>query len=160
MPVASHYFIVLCTIYIPMSKRENSTQNGPRAKRQRLPPGFRLARPVPSSSQESSSSSSSLFVTVSASARRRGNLTAGNRLLPSTIESSTPSSDSVSQPNDEEVPPADEAEAGELPAQDTETASKPKRKRFTKNVVRIISIFFQTDTNVFFSGPTHRMAPV
>ena len=142
-----------------MSKRQNSTQNGPQAKRQRLRPGFRFVRPVPADSQRSASSSS-LFVTVSASSRRRGNLTAENRVITSTLESSTPSSDSVSQPNDEEVPPADEAEAGELPAQDTETASKPKRKRFTKNVVRIISIFFQTDTNVFFSGPTHRMAPV
>jgi len=129
-----------------MSKRENSTENGPCAKRQRLPPGFRLARPVPSSSQQSSSSSSSLFVTVSA---RRGTLTAGNRLLSSTLEPSTPSSDSVSQPtldpqaagtNDEEVP--DEAEAGELLALDTETASKPKRKRFTKNSVRLILIIF------------------
>ena len=125
-----------------MSKRENSTPNRPRAKRQRLPPGFRLARPVPSSPQQSTSSSSSLFVTVSA---RRGALQAGNRLLPSALDPSTPSLDSVSQPtsdpqaagtHDEGAP--DEAEGGELPAPDTETASKPKRKRFTKNSVRII----------------------
>ena len=118
-----------------MSKRENSNQNGPQVKRQRLRPGFRFVRPTPFGSQQSASSSSSLFVTVSASSRRRGNLTAENRLITSTVEPSTPSSDSVST-SDLEV--LHEGEAGQGPPPDTGTALKTKRKRFTKNAVRFI----------------------
>ena len=128
-----------------MSKRQNSTQNGPQAKRQRLRPGFRFVCPVPADSQRSASSSS-LFVTVSASSRRRGNLTAENRVITSTLESSTPSSDSVLQsPSDPQLTENSdlgllhEEEAGQRPLPDTETVLKPKRKRFTKNAVRFIS---------------------
>ena len=123
-----------------MSKRANSTQNEPQAKRSRIRTGFRLARPVPSDSPPCSSSSSSLFVTV----HRRGNLTADNRLLPSTLEPSAPSASSVPQPpsdpqatdtNDQEVPSGSQVEVEQMPPPDTEAGSKPKRKRYTKNVV-------------------------
>jgi hypothetical protein len=127
-----------------MSKRANSSENEPRAKRSRLPAGFRLARSVPTGSQPSSSSNSSLFVTVSANSRRRGALTGESRLIPSTPQSSEPPSSSITQPPSDPQPAADDheehigtqVEAGEMPPPETEATAKPKRKRYTTNAVR------------------------
>lgn len=123
----------------PMSKRANSTQNKPQAKRSCIHTGFQLAHPVPS---DPPPSSSSLFITVSA--HRRGNLTADNRLIPSTLEPSAPSTSSVSQlpldpqaadTNGQEVPSGSQVEVEQMLPPDTEAASKPKRKRCTTNAV-------------------------
>lgn len=124
-----------------MTKRANSSQNGPQAKRTRLPPGFRLARPAPSSSQPTSSSNSSLFVTVSANSRRRGVLTGESRLIHSTPGFSEQTSGMVLDPHDDlEGQHHMLVDAGEMLEPETDT-TKPKRKRHTTNSVRNWLIF-------------------
>lgn len=145
LPEPISLFFLPCTLQFLMSKRANSSGNEPRAKRSRLPAGFRLARPVPADSQPSSSSNSSLFVTVSANSHRRGALTGESRFIASSRQSSEPSTSSTAQPPSDPQPAAlddleghsdTQVEAGEMPPPETEAAAKPKRKRYTTNAVR------------------------
>jgi hypothetical protein len=131
-----HYFFIhfsFVCFTVPMSKRANSSQNGPQAKRTRLPSGFRLARP-PLSSQPASSSNSSLFITVNANSHRRGTLTGESHLIPSTLGISEQPLGMVSDPQPAE---SDDLEGhGEMPVPEIDATAKPKRKRHTTNSVR------------------------
>ena len=115
-----------------MSKRVNHSNDKPPGKRQR---GFRLARSNP---ELSNSPNTSLFVTVNPHEEKKGTLKAHNRLL-SSIEPSAPSlspaAESGFEPRDDDIldssGPMEVMEATPPP----DIPSKPKRKRYTANVV-------------------------
>jgi hypothetical protein len=123
-----------------MSKRENHSNEKPPPKR---PRGFRLAR----SNFESSASlqvptSSSLFVTVNDD-ERGGKLFAQTRLLSRTVDSSAsplpPTDETGFEPQNE--PQNDVTMDSPFPMEETDPPPqldippKPKRKRYTTNVV-------------------------
>lgn len=118
-----------------MSKRVNHPNEKPPAKRAR---GFRLARSNPDAeATASSSSSSSLFVTVNPHDQHSGALRSQSRLLSRSLDSSAHSL----SPTPENEPQIDVTLDSSGPMEDIDPTHqqdiplKPKRKRFTTNVV-------------------------
>jgi hypothetical protein len=123
-----------------MSKRTNSSDEVPPAKRSRRPAGFRLTRTAPVPSQPSSSANSSLFVTITQPDKRRGILQAQNRVLPSThgrtsSSSSSPSPSEAQLPIEPIEPNTEIPDEPELIPQAQQQTVKPKRKRNMTNAV-------------------------
>jgi hypothetical protein len=115
-----------------MSKRVNPSNDKPPAKRIR---GFRLARTRSNLGPSTSSLSSSVFVTVNTGEQHSGTLKAQTWLLSRTFTPSlTPTPESASEPQNDDCLDS----CGEVPVEPTPQADippKPKRKRYTTNVV-------------------------
>jgi hypothetical protein len=119
-----------------MSKRVNHPNEKPPAKRAR---GFRLARSNSDleSTASSSASSSSLFVTVNPHDQHSGTLSVQSRLISRSLDSSAHSL----SPTPENEPQIDVTLDSSGPMEDIDPTHqqhippKPKRKRFTTNVV-------------------------
>jgi hypothetical protein len=139
------HFIPCLFDFIPstsMSKRPGSaTEANHPPKRARKPAGFRVARSTSVLQQApgpSSSSNSTLFITVN---KRRGNLKEGQtRVFSNTPE--PPAHSDLPEPavdiRHDDTLPLDEESPPVVESPD----SKPKRKRYTKNVVSYYSGFW------------------
>lgn len=118
-----------------MSKRTNPSNDAPQAKRSRKLAGFRLARQFlptsETSGSNSSSSKTSLFITVNQPDERRGALRAQTRLLSGTPEPLAQNSGNLQHGAEAEEGYAESQLEVERPEQN----AKPKRKRYTRNLV-------------------------
>jgi hypothetical protein len=139
-----------------MTKRSSSPNAAPPPKRSRKPAGFRVARPPPTDSQQSSNSS--LFITVCQPDERRVTLKAQTRVLASTPDPSTISTNNP-EPEVEQWNDSLNSGADAVPTTEPELV-KPKRQRKTRNTVRIFSNILCLLYSKLSKAPTERMARI